>query len=128
MEPVEYSVKLAEIAYFVDDIPAMTNFYRQLLGSEPAAQSEGMAIFMVGETRIFLHKKYQPSVGDLPPENHIALTMNELDKFCHSLARTGLTLEIPPADYYWGRSAYLRDPEGHLIELSESQDEASHGG
>ena len=20
-------------------------------------------------------------------------------------------------DYYWGRSAYLRDPDGHLIEL-----------
>lgn len=115
-------VKLAEIAYFVDDIPAMTHFYRQLLGSEPIAQSEGMAIFMVGETRIFLHQKYQPSAGDLPPENHIALTVKDLDKFCQSLTSTGIILENPPADYYWGRSAYLRDPGGQLIELAEIQD------
>ncbi len=120
-------VKFAEIAYFVDDIPAMADFYRQLLGSEPFAQSEGMAIFMVGETRIFLHYKYQPAAGDLTPENHIALTVKDLDKFCQSLASTGLALEIPPADYYWGRSAYLRDPEGHLIELAESQDEVFSG-
>jgi len=120
-------VKLAEVAYFVDDIPAMTDFYRRLLGAEPVAQSEGMAIFMVGETRLFLHQQYQPAAGELPPENHIALTVKDLDNYCLSLASTGLALEIPPADYYWGRSAYLRDPEGHLIELAESKDEDSPG-
>ena len=25
-----------------------------------------------------------------------------------------LSLEVQPKDYYWGRSAYLRDPDAHL--------------
>jgi catechol 2,3-dioxygenase-like lactoylglutathione lyase family enzyme len=112
--------KLTELAYFVDDIPVITDFYRRLLGSEPVAQSENMAIFQVGETRIFLHYKYQPSNDELPPENHIAISVSNLDETCNSLLGSGLELEILPASYYWGRSAYLRDPEGRLIELAES--------
>ncbi len=120
-------IKFNEIAYFVENVTAMADFYRRLLGSEPVAQSENMAIFLVGETRLFLHFKYQPTGDELTPENHIALSVKDLDNFCSSLANTGMTLEIPPADYYWGRSAYLRDPEGHLIELAESGDEAISG-
>ena len=26
-------------------------------------------------------------------------------------------VEIPPQEYYWGYSAYLRDPDGQMIEL-----------
>ena len=105
----------------------MTDFYRRLLGSEPLVQSENMAIFQAGETRIFLHYKYQPSDDELPPENHIAFSIINLDEACSALVGSGIALEIPPASYYWGRSAYLRDPEGRLIELAESQSEASAG-
>jgi len=31
----------------------------------------------------------------------------------------GLKVDIPPHDYYWGRSAYLRDPDGSLIEVTK---------
>ena len=43
-----------------------------------------------------------------------------MDAACERLTQQGLTVEIPPNDYDWGRSAYLRDPDGHLIELSQS--------
>lgn len=33
----------------------------------------------------------------------------------------GMTIEYPPRDYDWGRSAYLRDPNGGLIELKQSR-------
>ena len=117
--------KLAEIAYFVDDIPGMTDFYRRLLGSEPVAQSEKMAIFLLGETRLFLHYIYQPTKDELSPENHIAFSVANLDETCSQLEAVGLVLEIPPASYYWGRSAYLRDPGGQLIELAEAQKDLS---
>lgn len=112
--------KIIEIAYFCDDIPAMSRFYRELLGADPVAQSEDMAIFLAGETKIFLHKKYIPASGELPPENHFALAVRDLESACQALTNQGYSIETPPATYYWGKSAYLRDPEGHLIELSEA--------
>lgn len=110
-------MKLTELAYFTDDLPGMASFYRDLLGVEPVAQSEGMAIFMVGDTKIFLHKSYSPGEGELPPEDHVAFAVVDVDAACQSLVEKGLNLEVPPRDYYWGRSAYLRDVDGHSIEM-----------
>jgi len=111
---------ISELAYFTDDVPAMAAFYRRLLGHEPAAESEGMAIFLVGDTRIFIHRAYTQQPGDLPPENHTALAVPDVDDACSELLARGLELEIAPRDFYWGRAAYLRDPDGHLIELSQA--------
>jgi catechol 2,3-dioxygenase-like lactoylglutathione lyase family enzyme len=110
-------MKLVELARFTDDVKAMENFYRLLLEAEPVAKSDDMAIFMNGETKIFIHKKYPASEGELPPENHTAFAVADVDAACNALLQEGLTLETPPKDYYWGRSAYLRDPDGNLIEL-----------
>ena len=111
-------MKLVELAHFTDNVAAMSDFYRALLGAEPVAASEDMAIFMNGDTKIFIHRKYPPSEGELPPENHTAFAVEDVDAMCNDLTRQGLTLEIPPKDYYWGRSAYLRDPDGNLIEIT----------
>lgn len=106
-------MKLHELAYFTDNVKGMADFYRGLLGTEPVAQSEDMAIFMSGGTKIFIHHNYTPSEGDLPPNDHIAFAVEDVDAACEALTQQGLTLEIPPKDYHWGRSAYLRDPDGH---------------
>lgn len=113
-------MELTEIAHFTDDVAGMRTFGRRLLDAEPIAESPGMAIFALGQSRILIHKTYAPADGELPPENHIAFTVPDVDAVCQRLTQQGLTLEIPPNDYYWGRSAYLRDPDGHLIELSQS--------
>lgn len=112
---------LSEVAYFTDNVKGLSNFYGTLLGAAPVAQSDGMAIFMVGKTKIFIHRNYEPGEGDLPPENHLAFTVEDVDTACQSLAQQGLAIELPPRDYYWGRSAYLRDPDGHLIELTNEE-------
>lgn len=111
-------MKLVELAHFTDDVKAMENFYRLLLGADPVAASDDMAIFMNGETKIFIHKKYPASEGGLPPENHTAFAVADVDASCGSLMKQGLVLEVAPQDYYWGRSAYLRDPDGYLIEIT----------
>jgi len=115
-------VILTELAFFVDDVESTANFYRRLLNAEPVAQSEGMAIFMSGETKIFIHRKYEPNDGELPPENHIAFTVNNVDAECKVLAEKGIAIEVDPQDYYWGRSAYLRAPDGQLIELIQESE------
>jgi catechol 2,3-dioxygenase-like lactoylglutathione lyase family enzyme len=114
-------MKLAEIAFFTDNVSRMTDFYRRLFGIEPVASSETMAIFFAGETKIFIHYKYAPKNGELPPENHFAFKVEDVDTVCNALMGQGLTLEIPPQDFYWGRSAYLRDPDGHQIELIKTE-------
>ncbi len=111
-------MQLTEIAFFTDRVDDMAGFYERTLGSDPVARSDGMAIFMVGHTKVFIHHKYDPGEGDLPPENHLAFTVEDVDQACRRLEEQGITIEVPPKDYYWGRSAYLRDPDGQLIELN----------
>lgn len=111
-------MKLIEMAYFTDDVKGMAEFYRKLLGNEPVASAEDMAVYMTGETKIFIHRTYDSPDGELPPENHTAYQVDDVDMVCKSLEEKGLKIEFPPKDYYWGRSAYLRDPDGHLIELT----------
>lgn len=112
-------MKLAEIAFFTENVSHMIDFYRRLLGVDPVASSESMAIFFTGETKIFIHYRYLPKNGELPPENHHAFTVADVDNFCEQLKERGLLLEIPAQDFYWGRSAYLRDPDGHQIEVTQ---------
>ena len=113
-------MKLHELAYFTDNVKRMADFYRGLLGAEAVAQSDDMAIFLSGGTKIFIHRNYPPSEGDLPPNNHVAFAVDDVDAVCDNLTKQGLTIEIPPKDYYWGRSAYLRDPDGHQVEITKA--------
>lgn len=114
-------MKLIELAYFTPNVAEMSAFYQALLGKRPVAESSDMAIFMTGHTKIFIHRTYTPGSGDLPPENHIAFEVPDVDAACAALVQQGLSIEVPPKDYYWGRSAYLRDPDGHLLELTQPQ-------
>ena len=41
-------MKLIELAYFTENIQEMADFYRGLLGAEPVAKSDNMAIFING--------------------------------------------------------------------------------
>lgn len=113
-------MQLTEIAFFTDDVSRMTGFYRRLLGTDPVASSEAMSIFLLNETKIFIHQKYAPQEGELRPEDHHAITVQDVDKVSEELMQRGLEMEIPPQDYYWGRSAYLRDPDGHLLEITKT--------
>jgi len=114
-------MKLIELAYFTPNVAGISAFYKTLLGADPIAESPDMAIFMTGHTKIFIHRTYTPGEGDLPPENHTAFEVSDVDAACNTLTQQGLMVEVPPKDYYWGRSAYLRDPDGHLIELIQAQ-------
>ena len=98
----------------------MAAFYRALLNEEPVAESPDMAIFKNGDVKVFIHRTYEPGKGDLPPENHHAYTVANVDETCRELESKGLAVEREPRDYYWGRSAYLRDPDGNLLELIQA--------
>ncbi len=110
-------MQLSEVALFTDEVDAVTSFYERLLGQPPVHRGDGIAIFSVGGVQILIHQRYTPGPDDLPCENHIAFSVPNVDTGAADLAARGVTLEVPPRDFPWGRSAYLRDPEGRLIEL-----------
>jgi predicted enzyme related to lactoylglutathione lyase len=115
-------MKLREVAIFTDQVDSVAQFYQRLLGRAPAHRGAGIAIFKLGDAEVLIHTRYNPGPGDLPCENHTAFAVADLDSAVADLAERGLTVDIPPRDYDWGRSAYLRDPDGQLLELHESQE------
>ena len=112
---------LTELAYFTDNVKEMADFYQRLLGERPVAQSEQMTIFAIGGVRLLIHYRYPLQQGELRAENHIAFQVENVDETCRELVRQGLTVEIAPHNFYWGRSAYLRDPDGHQIEITQKE-------
>ena len=78
-------MELTEIAYFTDDVEGMSGFYSRLLGKAPDAESPGMAIFQIGPTKIFIHRTYVPDEGELPPENHTAFAVEDVDAACETI-------------------------------------------
>ena len=118
--------QITEIALFTNDVERLARFYERLLGVPPAAQSSNMAGFRIGVLQLLLHHKYPPDPqyasgpDQLPNEDHVALGVAQVDSMCATLVEQGVTIDFAPRDYPWGRSAYLRDPDGRLIELEES--------
>jgi len=112
-------MELSELAFFTDDVAKMTEYYQRFLGKVPDYTGPNITIFTLGRVTLLIHARYSLAKGDLPPDNHFAFKVEDVDSACRLLVERGLTLEHPPRDYDWGRSAYLRDPDGQLIELAQ---------
>jgi predicted enzyme related to lactoylglutathione lyase len=112
-------MKIVEIARFVDDVPKAIAFYRLLLRVEPSYSDVSLATFKANGVTVLVHVRYEPGPGDLPCEDHIAFGVEDVDQTVAALTQKGLTVEYPPRDYDWGRSAYLREPTGSLIEIAQ---------
>lgn len=109
--------KLVELALFTDRVTEMTAFYSALLGAQPSHANEMMATFALGEVKLLIHQRLPAAPGDPPNVDHFAFGVEDLAVEAQAVADAGLRLDIAPRDFDWGQSAYLRDPEGRLVEL-----------
>jgi len=112
--------QVAEVALFTDDVAAVRAFYGELVGTPPVAVWPGGAVFDVGGSKILVHERSAALEDGPPNEDHFALAVDDLAASCDALRARGLVLLVEPRDYPWGHSAYLRDPDGRLVELSEA--------
>lgn len=119
-------MKFSEVAFFTDNVDSVGDFYERLLDAKPAYRGPGIAIFQYRGTQILIHRFYAPGPQDPPCENHVGFAVADLDRAVRDLRSRNVTIQMPPKDYAWGRSAYLRGPDGKLIELHEQYD-ASEG-
>jgi catechol 2,3-dioxygenase-like lactoylglutathione lyase family enzyme len=112
--------ELVEIALFTDDVETASSFYRELVGAAPVAVWHGGAIFATGSAKILVHERGAAMGAGPPNEDHFALSVDDLDETCAALVAGGHVFLLEPRDYPWGRSAYLRDPDGRLVELTRA--------
>jgi catechol 2,3-dioxygenase-like lactoylglutathione lyase family enzyme len=112
--------RAAEIALFTDDVESARAFYERLVGTAPEAEWPGGAIFAAGDVKVLVHERPVAMAEGPPNEDHFAFAVPDLESACADLRSSGVDLLLEPRDYPWGRSAYLRDPDGRLVELSQS--------
>ncbi len=110
---------VAEIALFTDDVKATAAFYANLLGAMPVAEWPGGAIFTAGDSKLLVHERSAAMEDGPPNEDHFAFSVVDLDAACDELRAHGVSFLVEPREYPWGRSAYLRDTDGRLVELAE---------
>ena len=111
-------MELCEMAVFTENVAATSTFYEQLFGN-PEFANDSMALFDVNGIEVLIHERYDEEAGELPPEDHFAFAVENLEQSFAQLSKKGLSVFREPAEYEWGRSAYLEDPDGRLVELTE---------
>lgn len=124
-------MKLDGFGLFVDDMPTMIRFYRDVLGFEITEDENAVNVYLIKDGTLFMlyerknfekmtSRKYEYLKG-LNGHFEIALyvdTFDKVDKAYHDAISKGAISVLPPENETWGqRTCYIADPEGNLIEI-----------
>jgi lactoylglutathione lyase len=115
----------------VADLDRALGFYVDVLGLRLGHRSGDYAQLDTGTTRLALYTrsamaKTLAMALDSPPSNapgfEVGFKVTNVNAAFNELIARGAHPVMPPTDRFWGqRTAYLRDPDGHLIELAQDR-------
>ncbi len=117
------------VILIVDDLDRALRFYTEVLGLRLGHRSGNYAQLNTGATRLGFYTReamakmlglsLQPSAQDAPGFE-IGFKVPDVDAAFAELVARGATPVTSPTTHPWGqRTAYVRDPDGHLIELAQ---------
>ena len=119
------------IVLIVSDLDRALHFYTGLLGLRLGHRSGDYAQLDTGFTRLALYTRgaMAKTLGmslDAPaasaPGFEIGFKVADVDVAFSQLVAQGAPPVVPPTDRFWGqRTAYVRDPDGHLVELAQDR-------
>lgn len=124
-------MRLDGFGLFVQDMPAMIRFYRDVLGFEIQESEDASNVYLVKDGTLFLlygRKDFETMTGRSYGfasgiQGHTELdlyvdTFEEVDtEFAKAVGKGALPV-LEPATEPWGqRTCYIADPEGNLIEI-----------
>jgi lactoylglutathione lyase len=117
------------VILIVEDVDRALAFYTGVLGLKLGHRSGEYAQLDTGTTRLALYTRAAMAktldlVLERPAPNapafEIGFKVDDVNAAVDELVARGAALAVPPTDRFWGqRTAYLRDPDGHLIELAQ---------
>jgi catechol 2,3-dioxygenase-like lactoylglutathione lyase family enzyme len=123
--------RVVETALYVADLARSRAFYCDLLGARVLLDSERLlALDVAGQSVLLLFRRgatterLETPGGTVPPHGatgvqHFAFAIahEDLDAWRGYLAHAGVAVESEVRWPRGGRSLYLRDPDGHSVEL-----------
>lgn len=126
--------RVLETALYVDDVARALRFYAGLIGLDPLTVSDDFAALDAGGgTVLLLFERGSAAQGTsvrpdgwIPPHDgsgpaHVALAIgggDELERWISRLRGAGVPVEGRVTWPRGGRSIYVRDPDGHSVELA----------
>jgi catechol 2,3-dioxygenase-like lactoylglutathione lyase family enzyme len=117
-------MRLGELALFTDDPDRLVDFYTRVLGAQPASRWDGGAVFRVRDVTLLIHRRMPAEQGAPANTDHFAFAVADVDDEWRALGGSGVDGD-EPRNYAWGRAAYLRDPDGRLVELQQDESGAA---
>lgn len=129
--PVSEIERIVETAVYVDDLPRARAFYVETFEFEPLLESARLVALSVGGKSVLLlfqrgatTEPLATTGGVVPPHGaagaqHLAFAIPRpaLENWISRLERLGVSLESRVRWPRGGESVYVRDPDGHSIEL-----------
>ena len=126
------------VVLVVDDLDRSLGFWCGVLGLSLGHRSGPFAQLATGKTRIALYERtamaatlgaeLRPPARDAPGFE-IGFKVPDVDAAYAELLERGAEAAAPPVTRPWGqRTAYLRDPDGHLVELAQDVAGGEQGG
>jgi catechol 2,3-dioxygenase-like lactoylglutathione lyase family enzyme len=119
------------VVLIVEELDRSLRFYTEVLGLRLGHRSGEYAQFDTGGTRLALYTRHAMTniLGvalDAPsadaPAFEIGFKVANVDAAFSDLVARGAVPAVPPTDRVWGqRTGYVRDPDGHLIELAQDR-------
>jgi catechol 2,3-dioxygenase-like lactoylglutathione lyase family enzyme len=116
------------VVLVVEDLERSLKFWTGVLGLRLGHRSGGYAQLDTGRTRIALYERAAMAAtlgrpvrvpDPSAPAFEVGFKVADVDAAYAELVSRGAVPEMAPTDRPWGqRTAYLRDPDGHLVELA----------
>jgi catechol 2,3-dioxygenase-like lactoylglutathione lyase family enzyme len=124
--------RLLETALYVDDVPGVVAFYRDVLGLRALDEGSRLVPMDAGQGTVLLVFKRGATLNDvdlpggrIPPHDgsgpaHLAFAIptESMNEWEQRLASRGIVIESRVTWPRGGRSIYFRDPAGHSVELA----------
>jgi catechol 2,3-dioxygenase-like lactoylglutathione lyase family enzyme len=117
------------VILIVGDLDRSLDFYTGALGLQLGHRSGDYAQLQSGATRLALYTRsamakilampLEPPAANAPGFE-IGFKVADADAAFAELVAGGAPPVAPPTDRFWGqRTAYVRDPDGHLVEFAQ---------
>ena len=117
-----------ETSLYAHDLPAMVRFYGSVLGLRMISEEDGRhAFFRVGRGMLLLFDpvRTESSASGVPPHGsrgpgHVALAVRarSLDEWRFRFSDLQIPIESEVVWPRGGMSIYIRDPDGHVVEIA----------